>query len=453
MKEQLTMNWTAFVVTPLMGAVIGYFTNWLAIKMLFRPHAEKRLFGVRLPFTPGLIPKERYKLSKKVGEALYKNVLTEDELAKAISSPEVVSKMENALDNIIADLKAGKYDGQMKKAAAFLSEKAVSILKSPESLSILSLDKVYGKLKNFAVTKGAEYLSGGEFSERLTGYLKSVIEKQEGNEAKLEELLPERLVSGIKRVLAEKTPEAVLFVKTLPDKFSDIDEKLQGLVFKVAQDNFGSFLGIFISYDKIYGKIKASLFDYLDEPANQQFIAEKMTDFFDGLLRREVGGLVKLLPEETRAELAGKIAGAVGNAASGEALGGIFGLLESKLGDVNVYNFISGLIPDFESAVENLIFSAMRGVLDGLSGEREALFKETAVKAVKYVTSKGGAFVAASVEIDKIVENKINDFTVEEAENIIIPIVDRELKAITYLGGLLGLVIGFVPAILNALGM
>ena len=45
------------VILPvLVGATIGYFTNFLAIKMLFRPRKEVRIKGVRLPFTPGIIP-------------------------------------------------------------------------------------------------------------------------------------------------------------------------------------------------------------------------------------------------------------------------------------------------------------------------------------------------------------------------------------------------------------
>ena len=47
------------IIPIIVGSVIGYATNWLAIKMLFRPLREKRLLGVRLPFTPGLIPKEK----------------------------------------------------------------------------------------------------------------------------------------------------------------------------------------------------------------------------------------------------------------------------------------------------------------------------------------------------------------------------------------------------------
>lgn len=47
----------SYLLGPLTGGIIGYFTNWLAIKMMFRPHKAKYIFGMKIPFTPGLMPK------------------------------------------------------------------------------------------------------------------------------------------------------------------------------------------------------------------------------------------------------------------------------------------------------------------------------------------------------------------------------------------------------------
>ena len=46
-----------YIAGPLLGAVIGYCTNWLAVKMLFKPLEPIKVFGRTLPFTPGVIPK------------------------------------------------------------------------------------------------------------------------------------------------------------------------------------------------------------------------------------------------------------------------------------------------------------------------------------------------------------------------------------------------------------
>ena len=72
------------ITTPLIGAVIGYATNWVAVKMLFRPREEIRLFGWRLPFTPGVIPKGKGRLARAVGRAVEKQLLTEEVLKEVL---------------------------------------------------------------------------------------------------------------------------------------------------------------------------------------------------------------------------------------------------------------------------------------------------------------------------------------------------------------------------------
>lgn len=52
----MVLNW---IVQPVLGAVIGSVTNYIAIKMMFRPYTEKYIFGKKLPFTPGIIPARR----------------------------------------------------------------------------------------------------------------------------------------------------------------------------------------------------------------------------------------------------------------------------------------------------------------------------------------------------------------------------------------------------------
>ena len=54
----------SYIIAPLLGGVIGYITNDIAIRMLFRPHTAKYLFGVHIPFTPGIIPKEKGRISE-----------------------------------------------------------------------------------------------------------------------------------------------------------------------------------------------------------------------------------------------------------------------------------------------------------------------------------------------------------------------------------------------------
>ena len=81
------MNILNYILPPILGGIIALSTNWLAIKMLFRPHRAKYIFGIRVPFTPGLIPKERDRLTAKLAEAISTRLLTPDVLAQGLSDP------------------------------------------------------------------------------------------------------------------------------------------------------------------------------------------------------------------------------------------------------------------------------------------------------------------------------------------------------------------------------
>jgi uncharacterized membrane protein YheB (UPF0754 family) len=74
------MAFWIYVVPPLAGLVIGYFTNDIAIKMLFRPYRPYRVFGWRIPFTPGLIPQNQPRLAKQIAKTIMGSLLTPEEL-------------------------------------------------------------------------------------------------------------------------------------------------------------------------------------------------------------------------------------------------------------------------------------------------------------------------------------------------------------------------------------
>ncbi|MCL2832340.1 MAG: DUF445 family protein [Treponema sp.] len=87
----------AWLLPPIAGAIIGYATNVVAIKMLFRPLKEYRVFGIRVPFTPGILPKERSKLADSIGRMVETELLTPEILRKRLTSPDVTEGLRKAL--------------------------------------------------------------------------------------------------------------------------------------------------------------------------------------------------------------------------------------------------------------------------------------------------------------------------------------------------------------------
>ena len=85
-----------YLAPPVAGAVVGYFTNDVAIKMLFRPYTAKYVGKYQVPFTPGLIPSNQGRLATRISDTIMGSLLTPSELqniAKRLLEVERVTKL------------------------------------------------------------------------------------------------------------------------------------------------------------------------------------------------------------------------------------------------------------------------------------------------------------------------------------------------------------------------
>lgn len=80
------MSFLSIASGPIVGAVIGYITNYIAIKMLFRPLEPKYIFGIQLPFTPGIVPRRKNQLAKTLGDAIVAKFFNADDLELVFTS-------------------------------------------------------------------------------------------------------------------------------------------------------------------------------------------------------------------------------------------------------------------------------------------------------------------------------------------------------------------------------
>ncbi|MDK2810583.1 MAG: hypothetical protein PWR27_1292 [Petroclostridium sp.] len=95
---------SAYVTAPLVGALIGYITNFIAIKMLFKPLEAKYIFGIRIPFTPGIIPREKARLARSIGIAVGEKLLTDEIIIDTLTSPYFHQKIEQFIDQKLAEV-------------------------------------------------------------------------------------------------------------------------------------------------------------------------------------------------------------------------------------------------------------------------------------------------------------------------------------------------------------
>jgi uncharacterized membrane protein YheB (UPF0754 family) len=165
-----------WLIPPLVGAVIGYITNVVAIKMLFRPLREIRIFGIRLPFTPGILPRQRHKLAENIGVIVEQQLLTPEILIARLRQEDV----RNNLKNTIAEYTAG-ISGQASIVSDLYPRVAgsfIAFIKEPE---IHRLMEIHGRVfLNNAILKLSMFqrffLSAGQFEKTLYDRMPEIID-------------------------------------------------------------------------------------------------------------------------------------------------------------------------------------------------------------------------------------------------------------------------------------
>ena len=90
-----------FLIMVSVGTLIGWFTNYLAIKLLFRPYKEVNLLFFKIQ---GLIPKRRDEIAVNISEVVEKELISLDDIAEKFQNSEFSEEMiDELLDKIIGE--------------------------------------------------------------------------------------------------------------------------------------------------------------------------------------------------------------------------------------------------------------------------------------------------------------------------------------------------------------
>ncbi|NJR65050.1 MAG: DUF445 domain-containing protein [Leptolyngbyaceae cyanobacterium CRU_2_3] len=135
--------------TPIVGGIIGYFTNDIAIKMLFRPYRALYIGGKRVPFTPGLIPSNQERLAKRIADTIMGSLLTPSELQNLARKLLQTERMQAAIHWLL-ELGLEQIQGiNQEKAVKIVS----NILKDLLSQALPRLIKIMARREDFLETQ------------------------------------------------------------------------------------------------------------------------------------------------------------------------------------------------------------------------------------------------------------------------------------------------------------
>ena len=430
------MEFLSLLMIPLAGAIIGYSTNLLAITMLFRPHREVRVFGRRLPFTPGLVPRQQRQLAQKMGESLAENILTNQALIEAVSNTgiadSVVDIVQGFVDNIItSDQAASKILADMLKRDE--DELISGVVQGSEKLT----DKLIMAAREYAENKVLPYLHGEDFARLLTDFVKTSLENAENSEKKLADIIPAGTVAAVKTAAKDNMHKlAPICRKFLAD--DRVDARLRELVGKIAKENASGLLGLFVNGDKIYDSIVQNLMKYLDDVQNHMLIYEKLETFIDSTMDKELGWLVSKLSRD--------------NAQTESWLAAATAAIQRNLRQEHVNKIFDGLAQslDTQKAVLRLLTLTPSQIIPS-NTDYKASVDKLVRNTVSILAQKAGEHIVGALDVAKIAEDRINAFETEEMERLVKTVAGVHLKWIVRLGGLLGFIMGFFPAVFNLL--
>lgn len=326
-----------YIMGPAVGAVIGYITNDIAIRMLFRPHTAKHLFGIKVPFTPGIIPKEKGRIAASIGGAISANLMNKEVLEKNLLSDEMIVKIRGAIDDFFETQK-----NNQETLKQFLSH----------------------------------YLSEDELSHASSSVNKEMT-----------------------TLIHKKLSDSSIGTQIAHVAVIHVMHKMQ---------NFGSAIGDTLKDEGIGNG----------------------------------GGIGKLISQGFET-----IFGSQAKKNASEFISALAEPVEQALGK----NINEMLQNNSEEIVGNLIGNEIRNLMDCKMSnllvnkdEQIGQIKLSIISLYRTIITEHLPKILEAINISKIVEERINEMDMDETEKLIFQVMDKELKAIVWLGALLGMIMGSI---------
>ena len=134
-----------FILIPVISAFIGWFTNWIAIKMLFHPKEPKRVLGVTFH---GIFPKRQRKFAEKLGKMISEEFLSFEDIQEKITNPQNLKKLMPTVEGHVDNFLRNKLSDEMPFLSLFIGERTIRSLKN---IFMQELETLFPQLmKNYA---------------------------------------------------------------------------------------------------------------------------------------------------------------------------------------------------------------------------------------------------------------------------------------------------------------
>lgn len=120
------MNYWLLLI-PVISAFIGWFTNWIAIKMLFHPREPKKFMGLTIQ---GIFPKRQQQFAEKLGKLVSEELLSFKDISLKITDPSNLDQLLPHVEDHIDNFLKVKLKESMPVVGMFIGDKTVGQLKA-----------------------------------------------------------------------------------------------------------------------------------------------------------------------------------------------------------------------------------------------------------------------------------------------------------------------------------
>ena len=275
-----------YIITPIIATVIGYGTNYVAVKMLFRPRNEVKLFGHTLPFTPGAVPKGKPRLAKAVGNVVGNTLITKEDIKEKLLGETFRSSVTDKISEVfsseirqeimsVSKFDDEKYNTQKEKISSTITSKIMLTVKQLDISSLIAEES--GKLIK-------DKISGTMFKMLVSDDLIKSVTKMIGDE--VQKYLEENGAKLVREQTDKKLDETEK--KTLYELFDGlgIDKgKIDSAVSKFYEQSIDTVL------DKLFEKINIS--QMIEDKINSMEMDE-MEKLVMKVMKKELDTIVNL---------------------------------------------------------------------------------------------------------------------------------------------------------------
>lgn len=166
---------------PLISAFIGWFTNWIAIKMLFHPRLPVKILGITFQ---GIFPKRQVQFAQKLGKLVSEELLSFKDIEAKITNGDNLQQVMPLVETHIDNFLRNKLAAEMPIISMFIGDKTIEQLKSVfmkelESLFPVLMTNYMDKLRHELDLEAIITEKVSNFSsDKLEEILKAIMSKE-----------------------------------------------------------------------------------------------------------------------------------------------------------------------------------------------------------------------------------------------------------------------------------